>query len=295
MKVWQAHVGHVRLYLLDTDLEENTPEDRDIAHQLYGGDRTPRIKQEIVLGVGGVRALQELGIKPTVWHINEGHAAFLILERMRTLMVQQGLDFASALEAVAANTVFTTHTPVPAGHDHFSEDMICRLFPAVLPRHAVAPRPLVFPGRDAGKPGIQHDRAGDARLAPPQRREPDSRRGFLAHSVPRCGRKCCRKRTRCPTSPTACMCRLSWRRNGSDLFDNVFGYEWRHRMSDPEFWNRIERNSGPAVLERAPVAQVADAATGALPHERSSISAITAAKPISTGCSSTSIVSTPTC
>lgn len=122
-KVWKARVGHVTLYLLDTNLPENSPHDRDIAHRLYGGDRTTRIEQEIILGVGGVRALFALGLQPTAWHINEGHAAFQILERMRTL-TRQGLDFSTALEAVAANTVFTTHTAVPAGHDHFAEDMI---------------------------------------------------------------------------------------------------------------------------------------------------------------------------
>jgi starch phosphorylase len=126
-KVWKARVGFVTLYLLDTDLEENSRHDRDIAHRLYGGDRTTRIEQEILLGVGGVRALAEMNIKPTVWHINEGHAAFLILERMREI-VRGGLDFASALEAVACNTVFTTHTPVPAGHDHFTDDMMRRYF-----------------------------------------------------------------------------------------------------------------------------------------------------------------------
>jgi len=126
-KVWQVRAGCVTLYLLDTDLEENNPHDRNIAHQLYGGDRTTRIEQEIVLGVGGVRALAALGLKPAVWHINEGHAAFLILERLRNLM-QQGLDFASALEAVAVNTVFTTHTPVPAGHDYFSTQMLLNYF-----------------------------------------------------------------------------------------------------------------------------------------------------------------------
>ena len=126
-KVWQVRTGCVTLYLLDTDIEENNPHDRNIAHQLYGGDRTTRIEQEIVLGVGGVRALAALGLKPAVWHINEGHAAFLILERLRNLM-QQGLDFASALEAVAVNTVFTTHTPVPAGHDYFSTQMLLSYF-----------------------------------------------------------------------------------------------------------------------------------------------------------------------
>jgi starch phosphorylase len=126
-KVWQVRAGCVTLYLLDTDLEENNPHDRNIAHKLYGGDRATRIEQEIVLGVGGVRALAALGLKPAVWHINEGHAAFLILERLRNLM-QQSLDFASALEAVAVSTVFTTHTAVPAGHDYFSTQMLLNYF-----------------------------------------------------------------------------------------------------------------------------------------------------------------------
>jgi glycogen phosphorylase len=127
VKVWSTRVGHITLYLLDTDLAENSPHDRDITHQLYGGDRTTRLEQEIVLGMGGVRALVEIGLQPTVWHINEGHAAFLILERMRD-MIRAGLEFSAALEAVASNTVFTTHTPVPAGHDHFADDVIRRYF-----------------------------------------------------------------------------------------------------------------------------------------------------------------------
>jgi glycogen phosphorylase len=120
VKAWQAKVGHVTLYLLDTDLPENSERDRDIAHRLYGGDRVTRLEQEFVLGVGGVRALAAIGHKPSVWHINEGHAAFLVLERTRVLM-QEGLPLDAAVEGVAANTVFTTHTPVPAGHDQFPE------------------------------------------------------------------------------------------------------------------------------------------------------------------------------
>jgi glycogen phosphorylase len=120
VKVWQARVGHVTIYLLDTDLPENGERDRDIAHRLYGGDRVTRLEQEFVLGVGGARALAAIGHKPTVWHINEGHAAFLVLERIRSL-VAEGLPVEAATEAVASNTVFTTHTPVPAGHDHFPE------------------------------------------------------------------------------------------------------------------------------------------------------------------------------
>ncbi|MGZ5106109.1 MAG: alpha-glucan family phosphorylase, partial [Usitatibacter sp.] len=126
-RVWHARIGRVDLYLLDTDLESNRPEDRATAHRLYGGDRNTRIQQEIVLGMGGARALAALGFKPTAWHINEGHAAFLILERMRVAM-RLGLDLSSALEAVAANTVFTTHTAVAAGHDHFSRETMTKYF-----------------------------------------------------------------------------------------------------------------------------------------------------------------------
>jgi len=127
LKVWKAKAGHISLYLLDADLPVNNEADRRITHQLYGGDFHTRIQQEIVLGMGGVRALRAIGHAPTVWHINEGHAAFLILERCREL-VAQGLDFDSALEATAANTVFTTHTPVPAGHDIFDHALMASYF-----------------------------------------------------------------------------------------------------------------------------------------------------------------------
>jgi len=148
-KVWRVRAGNVRLYLLDTDIDENTAHDRNIAHQLYGGDRTTRIEQEIVLGIGGVRALAALGMKPTVWHINEGHAAFLILERMRAL-IREGLDFASALEAVACNTVFTTHTPVPAGHDHFSTQMMQHYFQGCCDELGVSSEHLLSLGMGPG-------------------------------------------------------------------------------------------------------------------------------------------------
>ncbi len=146
VKVWQARIGHVTLYLLDTDLEENATHDRDIAHRLYGGDRVTRIEQEIILGVAGARALQEAGVKPTVWHINEGHAAFLVLERVR-MLVRQGLRFDAALEAAASNTVFTTHTAVPAGHDYFAADMMRRYFEAWCRETGVGAEALLALGK----------------------------------------------------------------------------------------------------------------------------------------------------
>lgn len=123
LRVWRVKVGHIDLYLLDSDTAENSDSDRSITYQLYGGDTNTRIQQEIVLGIGGVRALRALGLAPTVWHINEGHPAFQILERCRE-HVARGLDFDAALELVASATVFTTHTPVPAGHDIFDHSLI---------------------------------------------------------------------------------------------------------------------------------------------------------------------------
>ncbi len=123
VRIWRADVGRVPVLLLDTDLPENKPDDQHITRVLYGGNKELRIQQEIVLGIGGVKALRAVGCAPTVWHINEGHAAFQSLERAREF-VAGGLSFDSALEAVAANTVFTTHTPVEAGHDSFSCDLL---------------------------------------------------------------------------------------------------------------------------------------------------------------------------
>ena len=126
--VWRVQVGRVPLYLLNTNLPSNVPEDRDITSQLYGGDREMRIRQEILLGIGGVRALSLLGINPTVFHMNEGHSAFASLERIRILMKEDGVSLGAAQEVVKSNTVFTTHTPVPAGNDYFSPEIVTKYF-----------------------------------------------------------------------------------------------------------------------------------------------------------------------
>ena len=123
-KVWLMRVGRVNLYLLDCDVEGNLPEDRELTSRLYGGDERTRIRQELVLGVGGVKALQSLGIIPGVHHLNEGHSAFAPLEVIRQSMQEDGLKFDEALREVARRTVFTTHTPVPAGHDRFDETLV---------------------------------------------------------------------------------------------------------------------------------------------------------------------------
>ena len=123
-RLWRVDVGRTELYLLDTDIPENLPEDRSITYNLYGGDWENRLKQELLLGVGGIRALRKLGFNPQVYHCNEGHAAFIGLERLRELIAEQNLEFQEALEVVRASSLFTTHTPVPAGHDAFDEGML---------------------------------------------------------------------------------------------------------------------------------------------------------------------------
>jgi len=125
-KVWELQIGRIKLFLLDTDIQQNSPEDRLITEQLYGGDFEMRIRQEIVLGIGGVRALDAMDIKPDVFHMNEGHSAFLSLERIRRYVQEKGMNYYPALQIVAASNVFTTHTPVPAGNDAFSPELIGR-------------------------------------------------------------------------------------------------------------------------------------------------------------------------
>jgi len=128
-QIWRAQVGRVSLYLLDTNIAANErPEDRAITDQLYGGNKEARLKQEILLGIGGYRALEALNLAPSVFHMNEGHSAFLALERVRRLMEIRGLSFTEARELASASLIFTTHTPVEAGHDFFSAELMDRYF-----------------------------------------------------------------------------------------------------------------------------------------------------------------------
>jgi starch phosphorylase len=153
-QVWRAQVGRVPLYLLDTNFDANAnEEDRSITDHLYGGDRELRIRQEILLGIGGYRALQALGLNPTVYHMNEGHSAFLALERVRHLMQTRRLSFAEARELASASLVFTTHTPVEAGHDYFSSEQISRPFDGYAAKLGLSPQEFLALGRAAAHSG----------------------------------------------------------------------------------------------------------------------------------------------
>ena len=226
------------MYLLDTDLEENDQRGRDITRKLYGGDRSIRIEQEIVLGVGGVRALERLQIKPTAWHINEGHAAFLVLERMRAL-TGQGLDLAAALECVASNTVFTTHTPVPAGHDQFAEDMIWNYFQRFCAELGMTREAFMELGRVDGQRefnmtalairtsryqnGVSRIHGGvSSRICAelwPQVDPQENPIGYITNGV------------HVPT-----FLAQEW----GEVFEKHLGFDWSQRLTDPAFWQRVD-------------------------------------------------------
>lgn len=238
LRVWKALVGRVTLYLLDTVVDANSEKDRDITHRLYGGDRTTRLEQEIVLGIGGVRALSAMGVKPTAWHMNEGHPAFLLLERMR-MLIAKGLNFDTALEAVAANTVFTTHTPVPAGHDHFSEEMMRSYFDRMHKDLGLSEEQFLALGRvregnefNMTALAIRGSRFQNgvsrihgevsSRICEPLWPELDHRENPLDYV------------TNGVHAPT--FLAPEW----GDQFEKFLGFDWPHRMLDKTYWERID-------------------------------------------------------
>jgi starch phosphorylase len=237
-RLWKAQVGRVAVYLLDTNCTENAPSDRDITHRLYGGDESTRVRQEMILGIGGVRALRSLGIAPAVWHLNEGHAAFLILELLREHL-GLGLPFNAALEAVAADCVFTTHTPVAAGHDAFGLDLMVQHFADFIRELGIPTERFLELGQAPGNPGLfnmtrlalngtRHVNAVSrihgavsARLCAdqwPEVRPEDNPVGWITNGV------------HVPT-----FLHQRW----MEFLDRELGREWRERLRDVEFWRAL--------------------------------------------------------
>ena len=181
-KVWRFQVGRIPIFLMDTDVERNAPADRELSARLYGGDVQMRISQEVVWGIGGVRALRALGYQPDAWHMNEGHAAFLQLERLREYIEDKGMPFEQALWAIRGNSLFTTHTPVPAGNDAFNFDLMDRFFGDFWPKPGLYRRAVPRSGPLAESLGtaVQHDRAGVAHRGIRKRRQQAARRGGAA-------------------------------------------------------------------------------------------------------------------
>jgi glycogen phosphorylase len=238
-RLWKAKVGRVPVYLLDTNCAQNAPSDRDITHRLYGGDESTRVRQEMILGIGGTRALRALGVAPAVWHLNEGHAAFLILELLRERLAD-GLPFAAALEAVAADCVFTTHTPVAAGHDAFSHDLMISVFGDFVRELGIPMDRFLDLGRSPSVGGLFnmtrlalngtrrvngvsriHGVVSSRIVADqwPEIRPEENPIGFVTNGV------------HVPT-----FLHQIW----ADFLDAELGREWRDRLRDVQFWNRLE-------------------------------------------------------
>lgn len=240
-RVWRLDVGRIPIYLLDTNIAENTiPEYRDIADYLYGGDQETRIMQEIMLGIGGMRTLRALGISPTVTHSNEGHSAFLMLERTRMLMNELGMNFLEASELTAAGAVFTTHTPVPAGNDAFPPEMVERYFASYWPQLGLSREEFFSLGRINGA-----DAAESFSMTVLALRLTSSRNGVsqLHAHVSREMWKDIWSNLPASETPiegiTNGVHTLTWLADGMrDLFDKHLAAGWTEAIAEPATWER---------------------------------------------------------
>jgi len=252
IQTWKLGVGRITLYLLDTNIPENVlPQDRDITDSLYGGDIDTRIRQEIVLGVGGMRALQAMGLQPTVFHMNEGHSAFLALEQIRLLMRDRKLNFAEALETARASNVFTTHTPVPAGIDLFDPGMMYHYFSEYCAEVGVDFQQLMALGRR--NCFNRDERFSMAVLA--------LNTSSYRNAVSRLHREVSQEMfhdlwPELPlwevpiTSITNGVHLPSWLNgNLALLYDQYLEPDWRERFNDPAIWNQIDDIPDEELLE----------------------------------------------
>jgi starch phosphorylase len=238
-RLWKACVGRVPVYLLDTNCPENAPADRDITYRLYGGDESTRIRQEMILGIAGTRAVRALGLQPAVWHLNEGHAAFLILELLREHLAR-GLPYAAALEAVAGQCAFTTHTPVAAGHDAFGHELLVAHFSDFVRELGIPVDRFLELGRAPSVPGLFNmtrlalngtrsvngvsriHGVVSSRLCAdqwPEVRPEENPVGFVTNGV------------HVPT-----FLHQTW----ANHFDESLPHDWRESLRETEFWHSIE-------------------------------------------------------
>ena len=249
VRIWRAQVGHVPVLLLDTNVASNSDADRDITFRLYGGDESLRIRQEMVLGIGGVRALRLMGLSPAVWHMNEGHAAFLSIELLRE-QIAAGMDFEAALEGIAGQSVFTTHTPVAAGHDAFPDHLFAEHFGGIAEAMGVGLDRLLALGRAPGHEG----RFNMTRLAlNATRRVNGVSRIHGAVSSELCA-------DHWPQIPPA-ENPVGYITNGVHVptfLSSVWaGFldqrlpEWRERLCDPQFWQAVDELPEAAFWEAA--------------------------------------------
>ncbi len=240
IKIWQVRVGRISLYLLDTNVEHNTEEDKNIIHSLYGGSRDTRIQQEIILGIGGLRALRKIGLNPTTFHMNEGHSAFLGLERLYEL-INDGMDFKPALEFVRSTTLFTTHTPIPAGNEAFEFEMMERYFKDFWPQIDMSDDYFFDLGRNVNI--HQHENFSLTILA--------LNLSYMSNGVSKLHAQVSRRMWQkvFPAVPTEevpighvtnGIHTESWlHREMIALFNKYMGADWRSHIHEEDFWNKI--------------------------------------------------------
>ncbi len=238
-RIWQVLVGRVSLYLLDTDVDDNDPWDRELSARLYSGDSEMRIRQEIMLGVGGVRALDALGIEPTAWHMNEGHSAFLLLENVRK-KVDEGYTFPEAVRIVRENSIFTTHTPVPAGHDAFSYHLLDQYFANFWDKLGVSREEFLALGAHQEDWGMSFNMTVLALQLSAKVNGVSKLHGEVSRDMWRSVWPD-RKVEDVPiTSVTNGIHIPSWIASELDvLFMKYLGPDWRDRQDDPLLWQRI--------------------------------------------------------
>lgn len=238
--IWAAEAGRVRLYLLDSDVPQNSEPDRQITARLYGGNGDTRIQQEILLGIGGVRALEALGIKATVYHMNEGHSAFLGLELLRVLMQKQHLNFREACEAVSSSSVFTTHTPVPAGIDVFSHDTIDTYFTSYREALGISRDELLSLGYNISNP-YGFNMASLAMSLAARRNGVSKLHGAVTRSMFNNLWPGVPKDEVPVTHVTNGVHTLTWlSAPHKRLFDKYLPKGWQERISEHEIWDGIE-------------------------------------------------------
>ncbi len=248
-RVWRVNVGRVPLYLLDCDFDENDPDDREITARLYGGDNDMRVRQEILLGMGGVTMLRKLDIHPTAWHMNEGHSAFMTLQRIQNLVHGEGLTLEHAIESVKAASVFTTHTPVPAGNDMFLPELMDHYFSKYMHDVGMSREQFLGLGRqdpsDPREPFCMTVLAlklsafanGVSKLHGATARAMWARTwaGIPEDEVP-------------ITSITNGIHQQFWvSRDLAGLFDRYLGPGWMTNPSDPAVWSRIDQVPDPEL------------------------------------------------
>src|SRR5687767_2269477 len=247
VRVWSLRAGRVPLYLLDTNLEENHPEDRTLLNKLYGGGPDLRLRQEWLLGVAGVRVLRAVGVDPGVWHANEGHAAFMMLERLRELTAG-GMPWAEALTEVRCNTVFTTHTPVPAGHDAFDPEQMLQCTGPIWEEMGTTPEQVVGLGLHPGRPDQRFQMTVLALNLSARVNGVSQRHGQVSRDIwhdlwPG------RSQDSVPIGAITNGVHLAtWMANPiMKLLDRHFGPDWGARLDDPGLWDQLQHLDPGAI------------------------------------------------